>query len=40
LNDAQRAIRRQAHHTLAKVTDDIGRPPHLQYGDRVGSWSF
>jgi leucyl-tRNA synthetase len=25
LNDAQRAIRRQAHHTLAKVTDDIGR---------------
>jgi leucyl-tRNA synthetase len=25
LNDAQRALRRQAHHTLAKVTDDIGR---------------
>jgi len=25
LNDAQRAIRRQAHQTLAKVTDDIGR---------------
>jgi leucyl-tRNA synthetase len=25
LSDAQRAIRRQAHHTLAKVTDDIGR---------------
>ncbi len=25
LNDAERAIRRQAHHTLAKVTDDIGR---------------
>jgi leucyl-tRNA synthetase len=25
LNDAQRSIRRQAHHTLAKVTDDIGR---------------
>jgi leucyl-tRNA synthetase len=25
LNDAQRAIRRQAHHTLAKITDDIGR---------------
>jgi leucyl-tRNA synthetase len=25
LNDAQRGIRRQAHHTLAKVTDDIGR---------------
>jgi leucyl-tRNA synthetase len=25
LDDAQRAIRRQAHHTLAKVTDDIGR---------------
>jgi leucyl-tRNA synthetase len=25
LNDAQRAIRRQAHHTLAKMTDDIGR---------------
>jgi leucyl-tRNA synthetase len=25
LNEAQRAIRRQAHHTLAKVTDDIGR---------------
>jgi leucyl-tRNA synthetase len=25
LNDAQRTIRRQAHHTLAKVTDDIGR---------------
>jgi len=25
LNDDQRALRRQAHHTLAKVTDDIGR---------------
>ncbi len=25
LNEAQRAIRRQAHHTLEKVTDDIGR---------------
>jgi leucyl-tRNA synthetase len=25
LNDLQRAIRRQAHQTLAKVTDDIGR---------------
>jgi leucyl-tRNA synthetase len=25
LNDAQRSIRRQAHHTLAKITDDIGR---------------
>jgi leucyl-tRNA synthetase len=25
LDDAQRAIRRQAHHTLGKVTDDIGR---------------
>ncbi len=25
LTEAQRAIRRQAHHTLAKVTDDIGR---------------
>jgi len=25
LNDAQRAMRRQAHHTLAKITDDIGR---------------
>ncbi|MGA2399002.1 MAG: leucine--tRNA ligase [Steroidobacteraceae bacterium] len=25
LHDAQRALRRQAHHTLAKVTDDIGR---------------
>jgi leucyl-tRNA synthetase len=25
LGEAQRAIRRQAHHTLAKVTDDIGR---------------
>ncbi|HWJ33730.1 MAG TPA: leucine--tRNA ligase [Steroidobacteraceae bacterium] len=25
LNDAQRTIRRQAHQTLAKVTDDIGR---------------
>jgi leucyl-tRNA synthetase len=25
LNDAQRAMRRQAHHTLAKMTDDIGR---------------
>jgi leucyl-tRNA synthetase len=25
LNDVQRAIRRQAHHTLAKITDDIGR---------------
>jgi leucyl-tRNA synthetase len=25
LNDAQRAIRRQAHQTLAKITDDIGR---------------
>ena len=25
LTDAQRAIRRQAHQTLAKVTDDIGR---------------
>ena len=25
LNDAQRALRRQAHQTLAKVTDDIGR---------------
>jgi leucyl-tRNA synthetase len=25
LNEAQRAIRRQAHHTLAKMTDDIGR---------------
>jgi leucyl-tRNA synthetase len=25
LNDEQRALRRQAHHTLAKVTDDIGR---------------
>jgi leucyl-tRNA synthetase len=25
LNDAQRAARRQAHQTLAKVTDDIGR---------------
>jgi leucyl-tRNA synthetase len=24
-NDAQRALRRQAHQTLAKVTDDIGR---------------
>ncbi len=25
LEDAQRAIRRQAHQTLAKITDDIGR---------------
>jgi len=25
LNDGQRAIRRQAHHALAKITDDIGR---------------
>jgi leucyl-tRNA synthetase len=25
LNTVQRAIRRQAHHTLAKMTDDIGR---------------
>ncbi|MDP9084058.1 MAG: leucine--tRNA ligase [Pseudomonadota bacterium] len=25
LSDAQRAIRRQAHQTLAKITDDIGR---------------
>jgi leucyl-tRNA synthetase len=25
LNDAQRTIRRQAHQTLAKITDDIGR---------------
>jgi leucyl-tRNA synthetase len=25
LSDAQRGIRRQAHHTLAKITDDIGR---------------
>ena len=25
LNDARRAIRRQAHQTLAKITDDIGR---------------
>src|ERR1700688_3684098 len=25
LTDAQRSIRRQAHHTLAKITDDIGR---------------
>jgi leucyl-tRNA synthetase len=25
LNETQRTIRRQAHHTLAKVTDDIGR---------------
>jgi leucyl-tRNA synthetase len=25
LDDAQRAIRRQAHQTLAKITDDIGR---------------
>jgi leucyl-tRNA synthetase len=25
LNDAQRSLRRQAHQTLAKVTDDIGR---------------
>jgi leucyl-tRNA synthetase len=25
LDDGQRAIRRQAHHTLAKVSDDIGR---------------
>jgi leucyl-tRNA synthetase len=25
LNEPQRAIRRQAHHTLGKVTDDIGR---------------
>jgi leucyl-tRNA synthetase len=25
LNDGQRAIRRQAHQTLAKITDDIGR---------------
>jgi leucyl-tRNA synthetase len=25
LDEAQRAIRRQAHHALAKVTDDIGR---------------
>ena len=25
LNEAERTIRRQAHHTLAKVTDDIGR---------------
>ena len=25
LSDAQRALRRQAHQTLAKVTDDIGR---------------
>jgi leucyl-tRNA synthetase len=25
LNDAQRSIRRQAHQTLAKITDDIGR---------------
>jgi leucyl-tRNA synthetase len=25
LTDAQRTIRRQAHHTLAKITDDIGR---------------
>ena len=25
MNDAQRTIRRQAHHALAKITDDIGR---------------
>jgi leucyl-tRNA synthetase len=25
LNEVQRALRRQAHHTLAKVSDDIGR---------------
>src|SRR6202789_3534901 len=25
LTEPQRAIRRQAHHTLAKITDDIGR---------------
>ena len=25
LTDEQRALRRQSHHTLAKVTDDIGR---------------
>jgi leucyl-tRNA synthetase len=25
LNDAQRGIRRQAHQTLAKITDDLGR---------------
>jgi leucyl-tRNA synthetase len=25
LNDAQRTIRRQAHHALSKITDDIGR---------------
>src|SRR5258707_5592754 len=25
LTEAQRALRRQAHHTLAKMTDDIGR---------------
>jgi len=25
LNEARRALRRQAHHTLAKVSDDIGR---------------
>jgi leucyl-tRNA synthetase len=25
LNETQRALRRQAHHTLAKVSDDIGR---------------
>jgi leucyl-tRNA synthetase len=25
LNEAQRTIRRQAHHTLAKITDDLGR---------------
>ena len=25
LTDAERSIRRQAHHTLAKITDDIGR---------------
>jgi len=25
LNESQRALRRQAHHTLGKVTDDIGR---------------
>ncbi len=35
LSDAARDLRRSAHQTLAKVTSDIGRPPHLQHGDRV-----
>jgi leucyl-tRNA synthetase len=31
LTDAQRALRRKVHETMQKVSDDMGRPLHLQH---------